>query len=399
MNLNNTTCKNATGFTHSKSPRKLSDGNGLYLWVYCDASKRWRFHYSLHGHKKLVSLGVYPEVSLKEARDKAFEARKMVSEGIDPAIEKKKQKLIQFADHRNTFEAVTMRWFKDRQSSLNMKYQQNILRRLEVDILPHIGKLPIKDITPALLLNTIRKIETRGATDLAKRQLQKCSEIFSYAISEGLLENDPSLHVGKGLKPSKGGHHASITIEEIPIFLASLEQNKPRFHLTTYHALKLMMLTFLRTSEFIGAKWNEIDFINKRWDVPADRMKMKRPHFVPLSEQTIEILKAQHEITGHREFIFASSINGRKSISNNTILGALNRMGYKGRMTGHGFRALAMSAIMQELNYRFEIPDLQLAHVKQDKIRQAYDRADFKEERFKMMQDWADYLERHGLRK
>lgn len=398
MRLNNTICKNTLVDPQARAPKKLSDGKGLYLWVYVDGAKRWRYHYSLHGNKRLVSLGIYPEISLKDAREKAFEARKLVAEGIDPAIEKKKAKLALYESFQNTFEIVAERWLEANQSKWKPKYARDIVRRLELDIFPHLGKIPIKEITPPLLLKTIRKIEERGANDLAKRQLQKCGEIFRYAISEGVTEYGPSAHIKEALKPSKKGHFASIAVEEIPVFLGAVEQGQPRLHPTTYHALKLMMLTFVRTSELIKARWEEINFIEKAWIIPAERMKMGREHFVPLSEQAVAVLRDQHELTNRRDLVFASSIRPRQSISNNTILGALDRLGYGGRMTGHGFRSLAMSAIMQELGYRYEVPDLQLSHMKADKIRQAYDRAQFKSERIQMMQDWADYLVQHGLR-
>ena len=243
------------------------------------------------------------------------------------------------------------------------------------------------------MLEVIRKIEKRGALELAKRQLQKCGEIFRYAISTGRAIRDPSSDIKEALKPIKKTHFSSIEVEELPEFVADLKSNKGRLYPTTQNALWLVMLTFVRTSELINARWDEIDFKRKRWVIPAERMKMDKEHIVPLAEQAIEILKAQKEFNGQWDHVFPSPNKPKQPISNNAILGALKRMGYLGRMTGHGFRSLAMGAIKQELGYRHEVVDRQLAHTPKNKIDKAYDRAAFLEERTKMMQDWADYLD------
>ena len=269
----------------------------------------------------------------------------------------------------------------------------SVIRRLEDDIFTELGRYPIKDINTPLVLQTIRKIENRNAKEVAKRQLQKCGEIFEYAIAIGKLERNPAHNLHKALEPVKKRHYAAINFNELPEFLNILDRNEARLYPTTQNAMKLLMLTFVRTNELINAKWEEFDFDNAVWNIPAERMKMKRPHLVPLSRQALEILRNQKTTTKHWEHVFPSVVRPRQSMSNNTILTALKGMGYKGKMTGHGFRALAMSSIKEQLNYRHEVIDRQLAHAQRDKTIAAYDRAEFINERTKMMQEWADLID------
>ena len=394
MKLTDKQCKNASPMeAPSKSPRKLADGHGLYLWVMPSGSKYWRFKYRTNGKEQIVSLGVYPEISLKDARGKRADLRKMLSDGIDPRQHEKKQKVQAAQDSANTFEAVARDWYDNRKDRWRPRYAEEVLTRLENDIFPEIGTLLIKEIEPPLLLHVIRKIETRGAHELAKRQLQKCGEIFRFAIAEGRAVRDPSQDIKEALKPVKKEHFAALDIEELPDFLKALDRNDARLYRSTRNALNLIMLTFVRTSELIEARWEEVDLDKRRWIIPAERMKMDKEHIVPLSDQAIKILEDQQELSSHRELVFPSNVKPQKSISNNTILGAIKRLGYQGRMTGHGFRALAMSGIKQELGYRHEVVDRQLAHTPKNKIDKAYDRAQFLDERTKMMQEWADYID------
>lgn len=394
MKLNDTKCKNAKPLEGStNSPRKLADGHGLYLYVMPNGAKYWRFIYRFNGKQRLHALGVYPEVSLKDARDKCIALRKMVANGKDPGLEQKKQKAMAIVDNNNTFEAVARDWHNYRKDQWRRHYAAEILKRLENDIFPHIGAIPIKEIEPPLLLQVIRKIEKRGAHEQARRQMQKCGEVFRYAIAEGRAIRDPSADIREALKPYKKDHYASLEIHELPDFIRALERNEARLYHSTRNALYLMMLTFVRTNELINARWEEIDFDRKEWVIPAARMKMGKKHVVPLSRQALQILEDQRALVGHWPLVFPSNIKPRQSISNNTILGAIKRLGYKGRMTGHGFRSLAMGCIKQELGYRHEVVDRQLAHQPKSKIDQAYDRADFMDERTTMMQQWADYID------
>ncbi len=394
MKLNDKVCKNAKPMAApSKSPRKLADGHGLYLWVMPNGAKYWRFKYRVDGKERIVSIGVYPETSLKDAREQRNTLRQMRSDGLDPVNELKKKKALSQQSHENTFEAIAREWHENTKSKWSDRYADGVMKSFEAYVFPEIGNYPIKDIEPPILLQAIRKIENRPAIEIAKRQLQKCGEVFRYAIATGRAVRDPSSDIKDALRPQKTEHYAALDVKELPEFLDTLEKNDARLYRSTRNAVKLIMLTFVRTNELIGARWEEIDFEAQEWVVPAERMKMKNEHVVPLSRQAVAILKDQKEIAGQWPLVFPSSVRPKQPMSNNTILGAIKRMGYKGRMTGHGFRALAMSAIKQELGYRHEVVDRQLAHAPRNKIDKAYDRAQFLDERKKMMQEWADYID------
>ena len=396
MKLTYKRCEKAT---REKDGSRIWDGGGLYLELHKNNRKYWRLKYRFNGKEKCLALGVFPKIGLKEAREKREEAKTLLDQGVDPSLEKKRQKAITQIDNKNTFEAIAREWYENRRDRWRPRYAAEIILRLEHDIFPQIGSYPIKEVEPPILLQTIRKIENRGAHELAKRQLQKCGEIFRYAIATGKAIRDPSADIKEALKPIKKGHFSALDIKELPEFLETMEKNDARLYQSTRNALKLILLTFVRTSELIGGRWEEIDFDNNQWVIPAERMKMGREHIVPLSKQALEIFKDQKEIAGHWPLVFPSSVRPKQSISNNTILGAIKRLGYQGRMTGHGFRALAMSAIKQELGWRHEVVDRQLAHLPKNKIDKAYDRADFLEDRRVMMQEWADYIDTISLKK
>ncbi|PCJ99160.1 MAG: integrase [Zetaproteobacteria bacterium] len=390
MKLTDIKCKSAKPI---EKPYKLADGQGMFLNVMPNGSKYWRFKYRINNKEKLLALGVYPEISLADAREKRREARKLIDGGIDPSQDRKKKKALSLESAENTFEAIAREWYEVNKSKWSERYAEGVMTRLENDVFPEIGSYPITEIEPPILLQAIRKIEKRKAHELARRQLQKCGEIFRYAIACGKCVRDPSSDIKEALKPQVKGHFAAIDCKDLPDFLAAIDRNDARLYRNTQNALRLIMLTFVRTSELINARWEEIDFEAKEWIIPAERMKMKKEHVVPLSRQAIEILKDQKEIAGEWPLVFPSSVRPAQSISNNTILGAIKRLGYQGRMTGHGFRALAMSTIKQELGYRHEVVDRQLAHAPRNKIDAAYDRALFLKERAKMMQEWADYID------
>lgn len=373
---------------------KLFDGEGLFLLVQKNGSRHWRMKYRFLKKEKLLAIGPYPMVSLQEAREAKLKARKLLADGIDPVAHKGETRDEAIRNSKNTFQSIAMEWYENRKDIWKKRYADDVIKRLEDDIFPHIGKMPIKDIEAPLLLEVIRRIERRGAIDLAKRQLQKCGEIFRYAIATGQASRDPSSDIKEALKPAKKEHFAALDVRELPEFLEAMDTNKARLYQSTLNALNLIMLTFVRTSELINARWEEIDFERREWVIPAERMKMGKEHIVPLSDQAIEILKDQQKIAEPWPLVFPSPVKPQKSISNNTILGAIKRLGYQGRMTGHGFRALAMSGIKQELGYRHEVVDRQLAHVPGNKIDKAYDRAKFLDERRVMMQDWADYIDK-----
>ena len=372
---------------------KLSDGGGMYLDVRPNGSKYWRLKYRMHGSEKLLALGVYPDVSLAEARELRESAKKKIKASIDPSLHKKEQKIRAKANAENTFESIAREWLDNRKGGITPKHAKTTLGRLEKDVFPFIGNHPITEISPPLLLEVIRKVEARGAHDIAQRNLQTCGQIFRYAIQTGRAERDAAADLRGALSQYTKNHYACIDLKELPELLRAIEKNEPRLFPQTIVATRLLMLTFVRTSELIQAKWDEFDFDSAEWIIPAERMKMRKQHIVPLSSQAVEYLRELQKWNGHREWVFPNQVRPNQPMSNNTILGVFRRLGYKGRMTGHGCRALAMSAIKEKLGYRHEVVDRQLAHAKRSKVDKAYDRAEFLDERRKMMQDWADYLD------
>lgn len=393
MPLTNLQCQKAK---NTDRIQKLFDGHGLYLELPARSGKYWRFKYRYLGKEKRLAFGVYPEVSLQEAREKRAAARKMLSAGIDPSQAKKEAKRQALLNAENTFEAVAQEWHANQLGRWSKRHGQNVMHFLEVDIFPFIGSRPIADIEAPELLEALRKVEKRGAIYMAGRIKQICGQVFRYGIATGRCNRDWSADLRGALKTTKVKHYAALEIKEMPGFLQALNKNDARLFARTQRAIKLLMLTFVRTNELIKATWDEFDFENAQWEIPAERMKMGKPHIVPLSRQAIAILKEQKDETAHFKnckWVFPSQKRPIDPMSNNTILFAIGRLGYKGRMTGHGFRSLAMTTLMENLGYRHEVPDTQLAHAKGDHTRRAYDRTKFLKERKKMMQEWADYLD------
>ncbi len=389
MPLNDTKCKNAKP---KDKTYRLFDGHGLYLEVSPKGGRYWRMKYRHLGKENRLAHGVYPEMTLSEARELTMNARKMLARGVDPAIAKKEHKAALHYQSANNFQAIALEWVEKQAAVWKPSNYLKVTRRLKNDVFPQLGALPVDAITPPILLRMAQVVEARGAHEMARSVLQYCGQVFRYAIATSRATSDPTRDLRGALKPYKKGRIPALTFRELPKFLQDLE-NSGMFEIT-YLATKLMMLTFVRTSELIGAKKGEIDFKNKMWEIPAERMKMERPHMVPLSRQALAILKRLFEYNPASEYLFPSPQGWRKHISNNTVLFAIYDMGYKGRMTGHGFRALAMSTIKEELGYRHEVIDRQLAHIEPNKIKAAYDRAEFLEERKKMMQDWANLIDK-----
>jgi integrase len=393
MALTNITCNTAKP---KEKPYKLADGGGLYLLINPTGSKLWRMKYRFLNKEKLLSIGSYPLVTLAEAREERDKAKKLLINETDPMTAKKDRKRQAIHNSENTFAAVALEWHKKQKPNWSEKHATKLLRRFELDIFPAIGKRPIKDITAPELLEVLREIEKRGAYDTVTRVRQICGQIFRYGIATGKCERDIAIDLKGATTVARTGHYASLDIKELPEFLETLDRNEARLFNAPRRAIKLLMLTLVRTSELIQATWDEIDFENAVWEIPAERMKMRKAHIVPLSKQVIELLEDQKAETANlnTDWIFPGQQSFRKHMSNNTVLKALERMGYKGRMTGHGFRALGMSAIKEKLGYRHEVVDRQLAHVHQSKIDRAYDRAQFLDDRTKMLQEWANYIDR-----
>lgn len=395
MKLNDKICKNAKP---KEKPYKLSDSGGLYLEVTPKGGKLWRLKYRFLNKEKKLCIGSYPVITLAEARDHRENAKKLIINGLDPSTVKQEIKHERIQEASNTFEAIAREWHEYKKPEWSKVNAATTLKRLEKDVFPIIGKYPIKIITHKMLLGLAQTVKERGAHELAKRIIQMSAHIYQYAIVTGRADKNIASDLKGLVKSEPKGHFAAIEARDIPQFMADLRSHKARLNRQTYLAVEFMMLTFVRTGEMIGAQWDEFDFEEKMWLVPASRMKMKREHFVPLSSQAIEILQELRELHNHPVYVFPSRTNHNNTMSNNTVLMALDRMGYRGKMTGHGFRALAMSTIMEKLSYRHEVPDAQLAHAKRGDVARAYDRAKFMPDRIKMMQEWADYLDNiaHG---
>jgi integrase len=390
MKLNHKQCDTAKP---KEKPYKLSDGGGMYLEIMPNGSKYWRLKYRMHDKEKRLALGVFPETSLVEAREQRDLARKLIKAGEDPGLAKKQQKLQAKISADNTFEVIAREWHEHNKARWTSSYGKDILHRLGADIFPTLGAYPITAITPPLILQTVRLIESRGAHEMARRSMQYCGQIFRYAIGEGKAESDPTRDLKGQLKPFKKGHYAALEGKDLPDFLKALERNDARLYAHTRRALKLMLLTFVRTGELINAKWDEFDLEQGVWIIPGARMKMGKDHVVPLARQALALLREQKEDTGGWEWVFPNQVRPKKAMSNNTILKALERMGYKGVMTGHGFRALARTVIREKLDWDSEIIEKQLAHKTRETLGEAYDRTQFLPQRVKMMQDWAAYLD------
>ena len=365
----------------------------MYLEVTPHGSKLWRLKYRFANKENRISFGSYPLISLKGAREKREAARKLLDAGIDPSSARKQKEEKAALDAGNTFELVAREWHVNQSAKWTPLYARELLHRMDKDIFPALGRRPITGITAPELLALLRKIENRGAHEIAHRARNVCSQVFRYGIATGRAERDIAADLRGALKSVKHTHFNALDEKDLPGFLKALHSNEARLYPQTCRAVKLLMLTFVRTSELIGASWDEIDLEAKQWNIPAERMKMKRPHVVPLSNQALALLKEQHEHTRHWEFVFPNVAHPKKTMSNATILGAIRRMGYKDKTTGHGFRALAMTLIQERLGYRHEVVDRQLAHAPRDKVDAAYNRTQFLDERKIMMQEWADYLE------
>ena len=375
--------------------QKLSDGGGLQLHIAAigsKSSKLWRLAYRFEDKQKTLALGAYPAVSLSASRALAADARKLLGAGIDPMAQKAADKKAAGVANANSFEAVARQWWAVWGPAKSPRHAQYVMRRLEADIFPVIGKRPIASIEAPELVRMAELIEKRGALDIAKRSLQTTKQIFGYAVAKGRTKRNPATDFKPAdvLTPRRKSNYARVDAIELPALLRKIEayQGTPATRL----AIKLMAHTFVRTGELIGARWSEFDLEAARWDIPAARMKMRTPHTVPLSPQAIEVLQTLHTVTGGRELLFPGERDHDKCMSNNTILKALERMGYKGQMTGHGFRGLA-STVLHEHGFDHAHIELQLAHTERNEVSAAYNHALYLPQRAVMMAWWGSYLE------
>lgn len=388
MSLNDIAIRNAKTLDKQY---KLTDEKGLHILIHPNGRKYWQMRYRYLGRERLFSLGVYPEISLKEARDKRDHARKQISSGTDPLQERKIEKIQQHIDSENSFENVAREWFEKNKAKWKVRHSRYIIKRLEQNLFPLIGFRPVNKINAPELLSVIQTIEKRGAFDIAKRALQASGQIFRYAIATGRAERDVAADLKGALTATKSISHAKLEEKELPKFLKELENYDGEYQ--TRLAFKLIILTAVRTIELRGAKWEEIDFKKKEWHIPAERMKMAEKHVVPLSRQSLMILQELQKITGNREFVFPNQQNAGRFMSENTLLGVIYRIGYKSKTTTHGFRAV-FSTILNEHGFNRDHIERQLAHGERDKVRAVYNHAQYLPERHKMMQWWADYLDK-----
>ena len=391
MSLTDLSCRNA--MPKAKQYR-LYDTGGLYLEVKPSGKRVWRLKYAIHGKEKTLTMGDYPVIGLLKAREQRDVERENIRQGIDPSARKQEQKRLAKYISAQSFEDVAIEWYHRNYDTWTHKHARNIIRRLELYVFPKFGKKPISEITPLDVLDCLQKIEDRNILHTAQRALQIIGQVLRYGVATMRAERDFTPDLRDMLKQRQAGNFASISVDELPELAQAIERNHAGLYRQTILATKLLMLTFVRTNELLKAEWSEFDFEKKIWVIPAERMKMRKSHIVPLSRQAIIVLQELRQLFGQRDdgYIFPSTVHWNKPVSHMTILNALERLGYKGRMTGHGFRSLAMSAIKEKLDYRHEVVDRQLAHGHRNKIDKAYDRTQFMAERIKMMQDWGDYI-------
>ncbi len=380
-------------------PVKLSDSGGMYLLVSPpgkktpNGSKCWRLKYRFNGKEKVLALGTYPVISLGEARENRDVARKQLAKGIDPGEARKAEKLTGNEKAANTFEAVAREWHTRQKGVWTEGHASRTMQRLERDIFRCIGTRPIAEITAPELLAVFRRIESRGAHETAHRARFVCGQIFRYAVATGRAERDPAADLKGALTPIKTRHHAAITDpKEVAALLRAIDGYQGSFVVKC--ALQLAPLVFVRPGELRQAEWAEIDFESAEWNMPAERMKMKQAHLVPLSDQAVTILRELHALTGNSRYLFPSGRSFARPMSDNAVNAALRRMGYgTDEMTGHGFRAMARTILDEVLQVRIDFIEHQLAHAVKDPNGRAYNRTAHLDERRKMMQLWADYLD------
>lgn len=372
---------------------KLSDGGGLYLLVTSQGGKLWRFDYRYAGKRKTLAIGPYPDISISVAREKRESARKQLAANTDPMEVKRAVKASEAATGEDTFEAIAREWHSKFSGTWSASHAETTLRRLKNDAFKVIGHRPINKIKAPELLAMLRRIESRGALETAHRVRTICGQVFRYAVATGRAERDPAADLKGALPPYKKGHHAAITDpKEVAPLLKAIDSYQGSFVVKS--SMQLAPLVFVRPGELRQAQWIEFDLEAGEWNIPAGRMKMNQAHLVPLSRQAVAVLKELQPVTGKGDYVFPCHRSAKRPMSNNAINAALRRMGFdKDTMTGHGFRAMARTILDEVLQVRPEFIEHQLAHTVKDALGRAYNRTQHLEERRKMMQQWADYLD------
>lgn len=391
MKLTKTQCDRLQA---KEKPYKKFDGGGLYLEVMPNGNKHWRFKYRYNNKEKRMAFGRYPVVTLVQARQKRENAKNLLNENIDPSQDRKEQKRLAQIRANNTFNAVGMEWYNlqlERWGEARKKY---VLEKLDKNVFPFLGNQIISEIKPLDLLDVLKMIEKRGAFYTAKSVNNICSQIFKYAVITGRCENNPAINLTIALKSKPVEHFPAIESAEIPKLLKAVSTNEVGLYPQTQDAIIFSMLTFVRPKEVRHARWQDIDFENTTWHIPAKFMKMKKDHIVPLATQSMTLLQRQKERTKHinTEWVFPGLHRPKNPMSDGTVNKALRLLGYKGRMTAHGFRALARTTIREELDYPPDVIEAQLAHKPSGPLGAAYDRSKFLKQRKIMMQDWADFI-------
>jgi integrase len=375
----------------AEKPRKMFDGGGLYLLIHPNGSRYWRLKYRHAGKERLLALGVYPEVSLADARERADDARRLVASGVDAVHDRRARRASSAVESAQTFRAIAEEWLATRAGVWSSSYAEGVRSALAFNLYPQIGSLPIRQITVPIMREALLPMERRGTLVALAKARMWASGVFRYAIATGRAEQDPAAPLRGTFKAHKPKNFPALTkADELGALLAAIEKydGSP----VTRAALKLLALTFVRTGELRMAEWLEIDLDRTTWTIPAERMKMRTPHIVPLSQQAVEVLEDLHRLTGRSKYIFPNERRPQMPMSENTILYGLYRLGYHSRATGHGFRASA-STLLNELGFDADVIERQLAHQERNKVRAAYHRAEYLEERRQMMQRWADYVE------
>ena len=385
MPISNTTVRNAK--PREKSYR-LADARGMYLEVTPAGGRYWRMKYRVGGKEKRIAFGVYPDVSLAQARERCSQARKLLADGVDPGVVKQANK----AATENSFEAVAREWHAKFSPRWVPHHADKIIRRLESEVFPWLGSRPIGDVNAPELLKVLRRIEARNALETAHRVHQNCGKVFRYAVATGRAQRDPSGDLRGAIPPAQEHHHPTITEPKRVGELLRAIAGYSGSYITRY-ALQLAPLVFVRPGELRKAEWSEFDLDKAEWRIPAHKMKMKAVHIVPLSTQAVLILRELHALTGTGRYVFTGARGKDRHMSENTVNAGLRRLGYAvGDMTGHGFRSMA-STLLNEQGWNRDAIERQLAHAERDDIRAAYNYAEHMPERRKMMQHWADYLD------
>ncbi|HGE8464737.1 tyrosine-type recombinase/integrase [Serratia nevei] len=371
----------------------LGDGQGLSLLIEPNGSKSWRFRYRYAGKPKMISLGVYPTITLADARARRDDARKLVAEGKNPSEVRKQQKLALQIESENAFEKIAREWHQLKSTKWSSGYASDIIEAFQNDIFPYMGARPVGEIKPLELLNVLRKIENRGALEKMRNVRQRCSEVFRYAIATGRAEFNPAADLSSALEVHKSNHFPFLKAEEIPDFLRALDSYTGSRLVQI--ATKLLMITGVRTIELRAALWSEFDLDNAIWEIPAERMKMRRSHLVPLSTQALKLLNELKMMTGNYRYVFPGRNDPNKPMSEASINQLIKRIGYAGRVTGHGFRH-TMSTILHENGFDSKWIEVQLAHVDKNAIRGTYNHANYLSPRIKMMVFYSSYIFSEG---